>query len=209
MSKYFRLHVPKIQTGEYTFDGDYDLVFDRNNLNSIVIRSDGAAYVKVNGNDPAFVYKDEANRLLEWLQNLGETNNEKLTKYQKDHSPKIEYVGTKIGKCHEDKEISEYYCGRCGYPVSDHDSFCKECGGAFQKSFVEEKTCKWVWIEEFENTPDSHECIYCNWNLSCGCFDVDSDFLYYDDPKHKPDNNWKFCPRCGARITNSETKQSF
>ena len=68
MSKYFRLHVPKIQTGEYTFDGDYDLVFDRNNLKSIVIRSDGAAYIKVNGNDPAFVYKEEADRLLEWLE---------------------------------------------------------------------------------------------------------------------------------------------
>lgn len=68
MSKYFRLHVPEIQTGEHTFDGGYDLVFDRNNLKSIVIRGDGAAYIKVNGNDPAFVYKDEADRLLEWLE---------------------------------------------------------------------------------------------------------------------------------------------
>lgn len=68
MNRYFRLHVPKIQTGERTFDGDYDLVFDRNNLKSIVIQSDGAAYIKVNGNDPAFVYKDEADRLLEWLE---------------------------------------------------------------------------------------------------------------------------------------------
>lgn len=70
MSRYFRLRVPKIQTGKYTFDGDYDLVFDRNNLNSIVIRNDGASYVKVNGNDPAFVYKHEANRLLDWLEEI-------------------------------------------------------------------------------------------------------------------------------------------
>lgn len=70
MSRYFRLHVPKIQTGERTLDGDYDLVFDRNNLNSIVIRSDGAVYVKVNGNDSAFVYKDEADRLLDWLEEI-------------------------------------------------------------------------------------------------------------------------------------------
>lgn len=207
MSRYFRLHVPKRQTGEYTFDGDYDLVFDRNNLNSIVIQSDGAAYVKVNGNDPAFVYKDETNRLLEWLQNLGETNSEKANKVSKDYSPKVEYVGLKIGDLvHENKEVSEYYCGRCGYPVSDHDSFCRECGGAFQESFAKEKTCKWVWREEYEDTPDSHECIYSNWDLSCGCFDADSDFLYYDDPDHKPDNNWKFCPKCGARITNGETR---
>ena len=68
MSKYFRLHVPKIQTGEYTFDGDYDLVFDRNNLKNINIRGGGAAYVTVNGNAPVFVYKDEADRLLEWLE---------------------------------------------------------------------------------------------------------------------------------------------
>ena len=68
MSRYFRLHVPKIQTGEYTFDGDYDLVFDRNNLKSIVIRGDGAACVKVNGRDSALVFKNETDRLLEWLE---------------------------------------------------------------------------------------------------------------------------------------------
>ena len=44
------------------------------------------------------------------------------------------YVGFKIGKAEKRKAyISEYYCGRCGYPVSDHDSYCPECGGAFRK----------------------------------------------------------------------------
>lgn len=43
------------------------------------------------------------------------------------------YVGFKIGKVHESRVISEYYCGGCGYPVTDHDSFCPECGGAFRK----------------------------------------------------------------------------
>lgn len=43
------------------------------------------------------------------------------------------YVGLKIGKVHESHAISEYYCGRCGYPVTDHDSFCPECGGAFRE----------------------------------------------------------------------------
>ena len=43
------------------------------------------------------------------------------------------YVGFKVGKVHESHVISEYYCGGCGYPVTDHDSFCPECGGAFQE----------------------------------------------------------------------------
>lgn len=43
------------------------------------------------------------------------------------------YVGFKIGKVHESRVISEYYCGGCGWPVTDHDSFCPECGGAFRE----------------------------------------------------------------------------
>lgn len=43
------------------------------------------------------------------------------------------YVGFRLGKVHESHVISEYYCGGCGYPVTDHDSFCPECGGAFRE----------------------------------------------------------------------------
>ena len=42
------------------------------------------------------------------------------------------YVGFRLGKVHESHVISEYYCGGCGWPVTDHDSFCPECGGAFR-----------------------------------------------------------------------------
>lgn len=48
------------------------------------------------------------------------------------------YVGLKIGKVHEEHIESEYYCGGCGWPVTDHDSYCPECGGAFQKSFADD-----------------------------------------------------------------------
>jgi hypothetical protein len=48
------------------------------------------------------------------------------------------YVGLKIGKVHEEHIESEYYCGGCGWPVTDHDSFCPECGGAFQESFADD-----------------------------------------------------------------------
>lgn len=69
MSRYFRLHVPTKERGKFNFyEKGYDLVFDRNNLNYVFIRDDGAAYVKVNGNDSTFVYKDEADRLLDWLE---------------------------------------------------------------------------------------------------------------------------------------------
>lgn len=40
-----------------------------------------------------------------------------------------EYVGLKKDKVHESHIISEYYCGGCGWPVTDHDSYCSECGG--------------------------------------------------------------------------------
>ena len=43
------------------------------------------------------------------------------------------YVGFRVGKVHESHVISEYYCGGCGWPVADHDSFCPECGGAFRE----------------------------------------------------------------------------
>lgn len=48
------------------------------------------------------------------------------------------YVGIKAGTLHEHTELSEYYCARCGCPVTDHDSYCRECGGAFQRSFATE-----------------------------------------------------------------------
>lgn len=49
-----------------------------------------------------------------------------------------EYVGIKAGVLHEHTELSEYYCARCGYPVTDHDSYCRECGVALQWSFATE-----------------------------------------------------------------------
>ena len=44
------------------------------------------------------------------------------------------YVGLIRGKQWERTEISDYYCGRCGWKVTDHDSYCPECGGALHKA---------------------------------------------------------------------------
>lgn len=43
------------------------------------------------------------------------------------------FVGLKKGKIHESHIRSEYYCGGCGWPVTDHDSYCGECGGALHE----------------------------------------------------------------------------
>lgn len=50
------------------------------------------------------------------------------------------YVGFKIGKVHEKHQMSEYYCGGCGYPLTDHDSFCPECGGALRQCDADQPT---------------------------------------------------------------------
>lgn len=50
-----------------------------------------------------------------------------------------EYVGLVKGKVHDKREMSEYYCGGCGYPVTDHDSYCRECGGALHEGMAERR----------------------------------------------------------------------
>lgn len=44
------------------------------------------------------------------------------------------YVGLRQGEYWERTENSDYYCGGCGWKVTDHDSYCPECGGALHKA---------------------------------------------------------------------------
>lgn len=92
------------------------------------------------------------------------------------------YVGFKIGKAIERKAyISEYYCGGCGWPVSDHDSYCPECGGAFRKEDATEHTCKQVLTE-------------CNDGLmppfTAHCSECGTQWGYTPN----------YCPNCGAKV---------
>lgn len=64
------------------------------------------------------------------------------------------YVGLKRGKVHDEHISSEYYCGGCGWPVTDHDSYCPECGGAFQESFATERWDGTRWHELFAKYSD-------------------------------------------------------
>ena len=95
------------------------------------------------------------------------------------------YVGFKIGKASERKAyISEYYCGACGWPVSDHDSYCPECGGAFRKENATELTCKMI--------PNGEDGICAT--LTCSeCGNCESVYAVCAD-------DFNFCPNCGAKV---------
>lgn len=73
------------------------------------------------------------------------------------------YVGFKLGKATKHHAyISEYYCGGCGYPVSDHDSYCPECGGAFRKEDATERIVCCKDCKHFVNPLDYDLKPYCN-----------------------------------------------
>lgn len=93
------------------------------------------------------------------------------------------YVGLTRGKVHDEHISSEYYCGGCGWPVTDHDSYCPECGGAFQESFE----------------PDGERCPNCGavfavWGMA-GADMVDDDVI----PTEQEALAY-FCPFCGEAL---------
>ena len=99
------------------------------------------------------------------------------------------YVGFKIGKASERKAyISEYYCGACGWPVSDHDSYCPECGGAFRKEDATERTCKMIPFVEEDGSVFIVNCSECG------------DAIFARGGEHY----CNFCPNCGAKVIANE-----
>ena len=73
-----------------------------------------------------------------------------------------EYVGLVKGKVHDKREMSEYYCCGCGYPVTDHDSYCRECGGALHEGMDKSR-----WAQLF-GTPERAARTYLDYFLN-GC----------------------------------------
>lgn len=68
--------------------------------------------------------------------------------------------------------------------MTDHDSYCRECGGAFQKSFATERTSS---IEPDPDDPDVEKPWYrCH---ECGYTRSIDDW-----------SEWSYCPNCGARV---------
>lgn len=64
-----------------------------------------------------------------------------------------------------------------------------------------ERTCKWVWCEDWVDTPAGpRELICANWHLDCGCWDgEDQDLRNLSDQYERP-TMWLYCPRCGAKV---------
>ena len=99
------------------------------------------------------------------------------------------YVGFKIGKAKERKAyISEYYCGGCGWPVSDHDSYCPECGGAFRKKDSTERTCHM----ELRKHGATYDVFY----FDC----CDKEYAENRNDTHASDISGDVCPYCGAKV---------
>ena len=86
--------------------------------------------VILRGND--MYLKAPAKSVWGWLDRQAAiTRRETLLENPLHNNP---YVGLVRGKQWERKESSDYYCGRCGWKVTDHDSYCPECGGAFHRA---------------------------------------------------------------------------
>ena len=85
------------------------------------------------------------------------------------------YVGFRQGKVHESHVISEYYCGGCGWPVTDHDSFCPECGGAFRKCDADDENIRRLEAENDKLKKLMRDVYALNWNgfdcTECSWFD--------------------------------------
>lgn len=84
------------------------------------------------------------------------------------------YVGLRRGEYWERTESGEYYCGGCGWKVTDHDSYCPECGGALLDE-VRERTCHKEWRKDGYGF-----CSECGANVTSACN--------------------RYCWQCGRRI---------
>ena len=90
------------------------------------------------------------------------------------------YVGLRRGEYWERRENSEYYCGGCGWKVTDHDSYCPECGGSLH-STLGVPTAKRVRV-----TVDERRCIGHDECSECGATVGMAD---------------RFCRMCGKELT--------
>ena len=84
---------------------------------------------KESGNDGILMRLDEFRALLD--RQAAITRRETMLENSLHNNP---YVGMVRGKQWERKESSDCYCGKCGWKVTDHDSYCPECGGALHRA---------------------------------------------------------------------------
>ena len=77
-----------------------------------------------------FIYKYNVYDARPLMADIERHNREKGRYDVNDQSKPNPFVGLVRGKQWERREASDYYCGKCGWEVTDHYSYCPECGGA-------------------------------------------------------------------------------
>lgn len=114
------------------------------------------------------------------------------------------YVGLCQGKYWERTENSDYYCGGCGWKVTDHDSYCPECGGALHKAAL--GSCNCTNSERTDGTchadeTDAMECV-CDQVGRYGkrvtihmmeCSECGRTYEHVN-------GGYEFCPMCGRKV---------
>ncbi len=134
----------------------------------------------------------ELDRAPEWDGHTSDEAIERIATLGHDNAGR--YVGLRQGEYWERTENSDYYCGGCGWEVTDHDSYCPECGGALHKSALEPNTTT---VDE----TDTWECV-CDGIGHYGkritvhvmeCGECGGTYEYVN-------GSYEHCPRCGARI---------
>lgn len=115
-----------------------------------------------------------------------------------------EYVGLSRGKVHETTEYSEYYCGGCGYPVTDHDSYCRECGGALHEGMDKSRWHDLLGTPERAARTLAGFCADCHGRCIDCCV---PDWItngrkalleWLKDGEYEYDGN--FCKQCGTKV---------
>lgn len=103
------------------------------------------------------------------------------------------YVGLRQGEYWERTENSDYYCGGCGWKVTDHDSYCPECGGALHKAALGSCNCS--------NSERTETCrIEQTGHVKVAGVD------YYDDDYECSEcgaemfEGYNYCPNCGRKV---------
>ena len=104
------------------------------------------------------------------------------------------YVGLRQGEYWERTENSDYYCGGCGWKVTDHDSYCPECGGALHKSAL--GTCH----------ADETETVICSYK-GRGNTALGRDFAIHvmecsecGRTYEHVNGDYEYCPHCGRKV---------
>lgn len=111
------------------------------------------------------------------------------------------YVGLRRGEYWERTENSDYYCGGCGWKVTDYDSYCPECGGALHKAAFDSFNCSDSERTTTVDETDTWECVCDQFGrygkrVTIHVIECSACGGTYEHVN----GGYEFCPRCGRRV---------